>query len=90
MNDQYMTKHFTIVSTIESICGANSGQFLRDITKHLKLVTHCFPRFTPPISQFTDKISPLCLPKLEYEDQLTVGMFCYAIGKCSSFIHYSM
>ena len=40
-------------------------------------------RFSPPLTQFTDKISPLCLPQLGDEAKLPIGTNCYARGICS-------
>ena len=55
---------------------------LLNISRHFcKLNTSCSYRFSPPLSQFTDKISPLCLPQIEDKDKLTVGTYCYATGK---------
>ena len=49
-----------------------------------KLITFCFLRFSPPISQFTDKISPVCLPQPGDDNRLPIGAHCYATGKFSS------
>ena len=58
-------------------------------SRHLFNVTKHSPRFSPPISQFTDKISPVCLPQLGDEATLTTGTYCYATGKNLSFKFYS-
>ena len=38
-------------------------------------------RFTPRLQQFTDTISPVCLPQPGDEDRLPIGASCYATGK---------
>ena len=48
-----------------------------------KLITFCFPRFSPPISQFTNKISPVCLPQPGDDSRLPIGAYCYVTGKFS-------
>ena len=57
---------------------------LRNVVRYLcKLTTICLPRFSPALSQFTDKISPVCLPQIGDEDRLPAGAQCYASGKYS-------
>ena len=51
----------------------------------LWLTTILIPRFYPPISEFTDKIFPVCLPQPGDEDKLPVGSLCYATGKFCPF-----
>ena len=59
-------------------------QFFRNVTRLCqKLITFCFPRFSPPISQFTDKISPVCLPQPGDDSKLPIGAHCYSTGKYS-------
>ena len=49
----------------------------------------CLPRFSPPISQFTDNISPVCLPEFGDEDRLPVGTLCFKTGKNCTYTHSS-
>ena len=45
-----------------------------------------FLRFSPQICEFTNEISPVCLPDPGDEDP--VGSYCYATGKNFLFMPY--
>ena len=47
----------------------------------------CFLRFSPPISDFSDKISPVCLPEPGDEARIFNEAICYTTGKCSQFTY---
>ena len=54
----------------------------------LTIIHTCFPRFSPPIAKFTDKISPVCLPQSGDDNRLPKGAHCYATGKHSPLMYY--